>query len=1066
MKKQSSFSIYDAAAGSGKTFTLVKEYLKQILSSKQDDYFKHLLAITFTNKAVSEMKQRIVETLVNFSEAVPAGRQEKSVAEPLPMMHKIAEETGMNVEEIQIRSRKILKNLLHNYAGFSVETIDKFNHRLIRTFARDLKLATNFEVTLDIPELLAEAVDLLLSKAGENKEITRVLLDFALEKTDDDKSWDISRDIANAAKLLYDENDSEHVSILKQKTLEDFLEFKKQLLLKKKNLSSEIENIASQTLQLIEESGLQDDDFSGSYLPKHFQNLSTGRYDLNFSAKWQETMGEKPLYPGRVSAEVGTIIDELTPNFIENFQKTKELVFKLLLIENMLKNVTPLSVINLVNQEIETIKKEKNILPISEFNSLINKEIKNQPAPFIYERLGEKYHHFFIDEFQDTSKLQWENLIPLIDNALSQQLEPNSGSLLLVGDAKQSIYRWRGGLPEQFMDLYGNGNPFQREKEVLSLGTNYRSCAEIVDFNNQFFTFVSSYFADEGHGKLYQDGNNQNRNDKKEGYIKFEFIEKQKKADKEEAYSNLVYETIQSVKNNGFSESDICILTRRKADGIALGTFLMEGGVPVISSETLLLQSSFLVQILVFSLQVCLYPNNDEAKIQLLDLLYDQLNISKAMPADRQEKHTFFIKFLNISEEKFTQNLKEYGVDFTFAEMRSVSLYEAFEYCIEQFKLADFADAYLFGFMDLVYEFEQQPQADKISFLDHWETKKESASIPAGEGTNAVQLMTIHKAKGLEFPVVIFPFADIQLYDGKYDKLWFPLENGDFSFKEAQINYKSEIANYGEVGEKMYNEHRSQLELDAINLLYVTLTRAVEKLYVFAEMPTEPRDGIPSTYNHLFMEFLKHKNRWNGDQTVYEFGEDLQKISNLSANSVEEKEVVSQTIPIYLSSNPKIHGLKMVFSEEIYLEETEAAISAGNLLHETMAQIISEADAGRVLTELEARAIIPKEEFGILKKTVNQIMQHPELKKLFTGADKVYNERSIITKNGLVLRPDRININSENNSTLVDYKTGSPKIWHKDQLNDYANALLEMGFMISEKILIYSNEDEIVINKV
>src|SRR5690606_4242750 len=249
--------------------------------------------------------------------------------------------TGKSLVEIQAQSKKILKNLLHNYAAFSVETIDRFNHRLIRTFARDLKLATNFEVTLETNELLAEAVDLLLNKAGENKEITKVLLDFALEKTDDDKSWDISRDIANAAQLLYKENDSEQVAALKQKSLQDFLDFKKQLLLKKKNLSEQIEAIASQTLQLIAESGLQFDDFSGKYLPKHFENLSLGKYDLNFSAKWQDTMGERPLYPGRVSSAIGAIIDELTPIFITNFQQTKSLVFQSLLIENILKNITP-----------------------------------------------------------------------------------------------------------------------------------------------------------------------------------------------------------------------------------------------------------------------------------------------------------------------------------------------------------------------------------------------------------------------------------------------------------------------------------------------------------------------------------------------------------------------------------------------------------------------------------------------------------------------------------------------------------------------------------------------------
>lgn len=1045
MKNKTSFSIYNAAAGSGKTFTLVKEFLKQLFTAKNDDYYKHLLAITFTNKAVAEMKQRIVETLIAFSE-------HDKTQQSLPMLSIIADETGVEIDEIKARSTRILKNLLHNYAALSVETIDSFNHRLIRTFARDLKLATNFEVTLDIDELLGEAVDLLLSKAGENKEITKVLLDFALEKTDDDKSWDISRDIAKAAKLLFSENDAKYVSNLKRKSLDDFLQFKKQLLNKKKNLSKTINERATQTLKLIEDSGLEHSDFLRKTLPNHFLKLQSGNYNV-YNNKLQENLeNNKALYKVKEALHIVEAIESITPTLLANYIEIKNLVGKYNLYNAILKNITPLSVINLVNQEIEAIKNDKNIFPISEFNSLINTEIRDQPAPFIYERLGEKYRHFFIDEFQDTSKLQWDNLIPLIDNALSQQLENSFGNLLLVGDAKQSIYRWRGGLPEQFIDLYNNENPFHREKEVFALDTNFRSCEEIINFNNDFFSYISTYLDDENHQKLYREGNRQKCNTKKNGYIRFEFVEKQKKAERITAYSQLALEAINSSKEKGFSESDICILTRTTADGIALSTYLMERGISVISSETLLLQSSPIVQILVFALQLCLNPKNDEAKINLLNLLYDQQDIS-------EDKHTFFTRFLNTSETQFAQILKEFNIEFSLLEMRSKSLFEAFEYCIEKFTLAPAADAYLFGFMDLVFEFQQQPEPDKISFLDFWETKKEKASIPANEGTNAVQLMTIHKAKGLEFPIVIFPFADINITTAKNDQLWYPLQDEDFKFEEAQINFNANLNNYGNVGQEMYANHKRQLELDNVNLLYVTFTRAVEKLYVFAEMPTELKSENPTTYNQLFMQFLKHKNIWNNNQLFYEFGNDLEKTSI-------KKEAVLQQEPLYFSSNPDKHGMKIIPTEKNRLdEETIAAITAGNLLHNTMAQIKDKTDVEIVLTKLKTRAIIPDAEFEQLNNTILRIVNHPELQPFFNGSGTVYNERNILTENGLVLRPDRINISNTNKATVIDYKTGNPNVWHHDQLIEYANALNAMGFKVVEKILIYSSEEKIVINK-
>lgn len=1037
-----SISIYNASAGSGKTFTLVKEYLKTVLQSSNDGYYRHLLAITFTNKAVAEMKERLVETLIKFSEP-------ESIAEPPVIMVKISEETGLSIEKIHTRSKNILQHLLHNYAAFSVETIDRFNHRLIRTFARDLKLVQNFEVSLEIDLLLEEAVDSLLSKTGQSKRITDIILDFALQKTDDDKSWDVSRDIAQASKLLFLENEADQVSQLKEKSLEDFSEFKKQLLENRKIIDTELRAVAQTFLQTMEENGFERGDFSGGYLWDYFAKLSEGRKNVTFGTAWQNTMGEKPLYPKRVSASTAATIDRITPNIISWFQQTKDLFFKLALFENILKNITPLSVINLVNQELEVIKADRSLLPISEFNSLINQEIKNQPAPFIYERLGEKYRHFFIDEFQDTSKLQWENLIPLIDNALSQHSNEIPGSLLLVGDAKQSIYRWRGGLPEQFMGLYNEQNPFPAsQKQVLSLGTNFRSREEVINFNNQFFTFISQYFATDAHQKLYENDNNQGFNATKDGYVKLEFIEKENKSISTETYAERVYQTIQEVLALNYSPKDICILTRKKNEGIALGTYLMERGIHVISSETLLLQSSPIVQLLMLAYRLSLFPENEEAKIYMLDGLHDLMHLE-------EEKHSFFTKFLKTSETQFSKALKQYDIDFRLDSIRSLSVYESFEYIINQFKLSSKADAYLFGFMDLVFEFGSRPMADKMAFLEYWDVKKDKTSIPASEGTDAVQLMTIHKSKGLEFPVVIFPFADIKLYDARYDTLWYPLEKEAFHFSTALINFKSEIENYSATGEQLYREHKSQMELDNINLLYVTLTRAVDKLYVFSEMPSDPKKEPPQNYNQLFMEFLRTNGMWNPSQTVYEFGKNSEK-------TTESKVKVEQIEPKFISSDPKDHNLHLVPADSYLLESGfEDAIFSGNILHDTMAKIGTANDAEKILNQLEARSILSKENFGVLRSNIERLLNHSELKKFYIGEDKIYCERDIITSIGRIIRPDRINIHKDGTATILDYKTGSAQNTHQEQLSEYESALEDMGYPVVQTILIYFEKDRL-----
>jgi len=1041
------FVIYDAAAGSGKTFTLVKEYLKIILKSNQEGYYKNILAITFTNKAVKEMKERIVLNLISFS-------KKTIITHPTAMVNYIVEETGLTLENIQLKSKKILTHLLHNYSSFNVETIDSFNHRLIRTFARDLKLSGNFDVSLDIDKLLMEAVDLLISKAGENKTITNTIIDYSLEKIDEDKSWDVSKDITKAAKLIFNENDADHLEKLKKKSLLDFLEFKKQLVSKKNNLSEEITKKASAVLQKIQNEGLQPEDFMRKTLPNHFEKLITGDYNI-YGNKLLENLqeGGNLLYKIATAENISSKIDSLIPFLLEQYVEIKKLVFQQQLYKELQKSITPLSVINLVNQEIDVLKEEQNIVPISDFNKLINSEIKNQPTPFIYERLGERYRHFFMDEFQDTSLLQWQNLVPLINNAITQQF-PNGeqGSLMLVGDAKQSIYRWRGGLPEQFIGLTTTENPFPIQKELYNLPTNYRSRKEIVDFNNNFFTFISNHFESALHQHIYKKGNQQKSTNHEGGYVKLEFLDFKNKEKSNELYSDNVYKTILNLLENDFQEKDICILTRKKADGIVLGSFLQEKGITVVSSETLLLQHSPIVLFLIDCLTLSLYLNNEEIKINFLEFLYDHLLIS-------EEKHTYFESLKN--KEDFLNYLKS-DLDFNFEEMQLKPLYESFEYVIRKFKLSKNADGYLFGLMDMIFDFSLQPNSNKLEFLEEWEAQKEKASIPINEEINGVQLMTIHRAKGLEFPVLIFPYADLAIYKENEPRNWYQLKDNDLNFEESLLYCGiNKINEFGEEGATIYQEQKETLELDHINLLYVALTRAKVQLYVFANKPTAVINNEIKTYNQFFGEFLKHNNSWDDKKTVYEFGEPQKN----SSKQKESKHITNS--PLYISTPPEEHDLNMVTKNAfIWGTDAEKAIDSGVLVHEFMENIIYEKDLPIVLEKIKNHPSLISEEKNYLKNILNGIVNHKELNRFFNTTDKVEVERKIITTKGKILIPDRLNINKSGSICIIDYKTGVHHYKHETQINSYGLALIEMGYSISEKIIIYCSTEGITLKKV
>ena len=1043
------FSIYDASAGSGKTYTLVKEYLKIILSSHKNDAYRNILAITFTNKAVHEMKSRVVESLSEFAKDNPS---EKA----LQLIQDIHAETGLSIQTIQEKAKSIIKNLIHNYAAFDISTIDKFTHKVIRAFAHDLNLPITFEVSLDTENLLTEAVDAIIAEAGNNEELTNLLVDFTMEKTDDDKSWDVSREIMDTGRLILNENNREEITHFKDKSIAEFLAIKTKLTQLSAELENETKEQATQAIQLIEKNGIDIKSFSGGYFPKHLVNIQEKKFNPANKAyhEFEDIKINK-------TAKDGAIIESIIPALLEILKSIYSKFEKKNFYDAFLKNITPLSLLNTLSNELAKIQKEQNILSIAEFNKLINEQIQNQPAPFIYERLGEKYQHFFIDEFQDTSEMQWQNLIPLIDNALSSEdLLGERGSLMIVGDPKQSIYRWRGGKAEQFIELSKGKNPFNNpDKKLFSLETNYRSYSQIIDFNNDFFEFLSDEFENANYKDLYKNHSRQKENAKKGGYVNISFIPKieteetpdEESLDKMEMYLLATLNTILKVKANGFKNKDIVILTRKKAQGTAIANYLTENGIPILSSESLLISSSSEVQFIIHFLYYLKNNNDLQSKASFLYYLAKKQEHKIAI-------HDFIAQGMALTTEKeFQEWLSDYGIALSFNNIRKKSLYEATEIIISKGIAIEKRNAYVQYFLDIVLERDIRNQAGISDFLNYWDKNGEKLSIPSPEGNDAVRIMTIHKAKGLEFPVVIFPFAEEDFSKGPREKIWLNADEEIMGLPKILVDKNSKVEDFGEDASAVYLQKKQEDLLDTINVLYVALTRAEEQLHIISSMNIKKDGSLPNNMSTFFIQFLQDKG-FDESKLEYEFG----KINKLSLENNKQQE--TQTIPqVAATLNPK--NIKIAQRESVmWNTKQQKAIEYGNIIHEILSFVKTKTDVNLAITKAIENGLIISSQKEEVSKTIYEIVNHQELSGFFSENNKVLNEKTIIQKEGNLVKPDRMVVAKDNEIYLLDYKTGLHQAKYQLQLENYQNAIEKMGFKVTKKALIYIGETINVVN--
>lgn len=1043
---QSSTTFYSASAGSGKTFTLAKDYLTLLFKNPYSNGYRRILAVTFTNKAVGEMKERILDYLHKFT----LEELEDSVA---GIASHIMDQTALDQEQFKKKARAIFNQLLHDYSAFDIVTIDSFNHRILRTFAKDIDLPDNFEVELDSNRLISKAIHNLIARAGKDNKLTQLLVDFSLLKIEEGKSWDVEYDLLDIAKLILNENHYTYLKQLKGKEVEDFLRFRTSLY-KKINLSQKHLTDKAKTLVALSESlHITPKDFKGGSrsIFNVVVKVSQEDFKVKLDAASIRDLIAGDLYPKNKAQEIKDAIDTMARDLKEFAESYKENMGTVLFYKNIASTLTPLSLLNELLHEIDKIKETEQIVPIYEFNALLAEQIKDQPAPFIYERLGERYRHYFIDEFQDTSRMQWENLSPLIENELQQERENEErGSLMLVGDAKQSIYRFRGGDADQFLRLLATPDLFMLPKKDETLEFNWRSFDEVIKFNNEFFDSYGDHLISDVYQTLYKEYLEQKTRAKEGGYIQIDFIDKDFEApyenedDFKTPYPYHVHQQILKAYNNGFSLGEICVLVRANKEGHEIAKYLVSQEMRVVSGDSLLVFASHKVQLLVSLMKMIQVPDQQQPRFEFL--------IAYTRVFHMEDIHSFVTAHLQESLLDLGKKLVGVEEDDLGSAFAKAALFQATEHVADSLGLFKEQDTRLQAFMEFLFEYSTGYEVSLSGFMEHWELKKEKLSVPAAADSDAVQIMTIHKSKGLEFPVVIVPHCDKKLDDARNPAGWVTVDEKEYDgFDHVYINLKKENEFYPGKAPQVYQNNLAKAQMDQINTLYVAFTRAREQLFISGI------DSKTTNYSSLLKDFVDRK----GLILNVEEGFQSAQIGEVHRRSVKVKPEESEMLEEY-KVNLDTDRLSISTRKGLlWASGVSDAIQKGNVLHEYLSQVVVVNDLMKVKNKIDRDFSLSKKEQKEMNVMITSVIHHPELVSYYKEGLEVRNEQPILLPTGARLIPDRLVIKKEG-VVIMDYKTGAVMDDHRSQLNKYEAVLISMNMEVLEKILVYTDSLEIV----
>jgi len=1027
--------ILNASAGSGKTFNLVKEYIVLLLSEKiVTTRFANIIAMTFTNKAAIEMKSRIVQALDELSFPDKYGENSDNYA------LIISEEIGINPLEVHTRAQKVLKNILHQYEDFHVMTIDKFNLKLIRSFSRDLNLPNDFEIILNESEVIEKVVDSMMSQLGQKdlSKLTDLVFTYAKENIEAGEKWDFRQNLIKFASILQKENYFELVEELLESDFSN--ESYRSLKFEKDRLNDLFANKCQLVYKSYLSEGIDDKDFPGaSNTSKAIQKLNTiseipsTLFTDSFIKYCTEDTPSKKIFP-----------ENLKQSLLELQKDWQIAIASYTSLKLYLKNFHNMALLQFMGKQLQDIRQDEQLIRISEFNKLISELVKNEDAPFIYERLGTRFQHFLLDEFQDTSHLQWLNMVPLIHESISQE-----NKNLIVGDPKQSIYRFKNGVAEQFVALPAIYNPKQDPKinersiyftkmgEMLPLEDNWRSSPTIVNFNNLFFEKLKDNLEDEF--KPFYNSIFQHPKSKKEGYLEITSLKNEKDTEPEDEVAKIV-EWIEQCENDGFKRGDICILGIRNKDCSKWAIALSELKYEVVSADSLFVDSSPTVQLTIAYLKRRLNPLSENEKRKFAEKFFSVFPengyVKFKSYLTEFENQTTGKKYKKFDDDRF---INDYFQSSSLFFEKYENIYDLIQKFYQLLLLNELENPYLHHLADLTHEFDLNHGPDLKAFLEMYQSKGKKSAVQLPESENAIRIMSIHKSKGLEFPVVLLPNLDFRLSLNSYnvflvkdkDKILYAPQG-----KDSPVEVIKNIT-LNEIGQTI---------TDSVNLCYVAFTRPINRLYISNQYSTEKDFG--AIFEHIIQQFENVQTEEN--RTTLQIGERTQHIQK------EESTTTSYFIPKNISDKLWFPDISLQDQEELTdKDQLSDAQRYGNQLHLALSIIEKQEDIPSIIDNLSKNGQIEEEFKHDLSNDLLQILTDATYTSLFENKDLVLSESTLIISENETIRPDKV-ILKKDKTIVIDYKTGLPNNKYAKQILSYTNTLQEIGYPNIEGYLYYT----------